>query len=164
MIQRLSPAAKQVWFADDGTAGGKLDQIRLWWSLLNTIGPEYCYNPNAARSWFIVKEENFEAAERLFAETGVNVTTERKRHLGAVVGTRSFVESYVSKKVEKWKSEIEKLSGIAKSQPHTAYTALTKGLCSRWYFLLRSVPNIADLLQPLEGAIRQSFIPALIGR
>ena len=37
LIQRLSPAAKQVWFEDDGTAGGKLDQIRLWWSLLNMV-------------------------------------------------------------------------------------------------------------------------------
>ena len=164
LIQRLSTAAKQVWFADDGTAGGKLDQIRLWWSLLNTIGPEYGYNPNAAKSWLIVKEEHFEAAERLFAGTGINVTAEGKRHLGAAMGTRSFVESYVSKKVEKWKCEIEKLSEIAKSQPHAAYTALTKGLCSRWNFLLRTVPNIADLLQPLEDAITQSFIPALIGR
>ena len=68
------------------------------------------------------------------------------------------------KKVEKWKSEIEKLSDIAKSQPHTAYSALTKGLCSRWNFLLCTVPNIADLLQPLEDVIRQLFIPALIRR
>ena len=38
LIQRLSPrAAKQVWFEDDGTAGGKLNQIRLWWSLLNMV-------------------------------------------------------------------------------------------------------------------------------
>ena len=78
----------------------------------------------------------------------MNVTTEGKRHLGAAVGTRSFVESYVSKKVEKWKNKIEKLSEIAKSQPHAAYTALTKGLCSRWNFLLRAVPNTADRLQP----------------
>ena len=41
----------------------------------------------------MVKEEHFEAAERLFAGTGVNVTTKGKRHLGAAVGTRSFVES-----------------------------------------------------------------------
>ena len=94
----------------------------------------------------------------------MNVTAEGKRHLGAAVGTRSFVESYVSKKVEKWKNKIEKLSEIAKSQPHAAYTALTKGLCSRWNFLLRAVPNTADRLQPLEDAIRPSFLPALIGR
>ena len=30
--------------------------------------------------------------------------------------------------------------------------------------LLTIAPNIADLLQPLEDAIRQSFIPALLGR
>ena len=94
----------------------------------------------------------------------MNVTVEGKQYLGAAVGTRSFVESYVSKKVKKWKSEIEKLSEIAKSQPHSAYTALTKGLCSRWNFLLHTVSNIADLLQTLEDAIRPSFIPALIGR
>ena len=160
LIQRLSTAAKQVWFADDGTAGGKLDQIRLWWSLLNTIGPEYGYNPNAAKSWLIVKEEHFEAAERLFAGTGINVTAEGKRHLGAAMGTRSFVESYVSKKVEKWKCEIEKLSEIAKSQPHAAYTALTKGLCSRWNFLLRAVPNTADRLQPHNNTAH--YIPTCV--
>ena len=115
LIQRLNVAARQVWFADDGTAGGKLNQIKLWWSMLNTIGPDYGYYPNAAKSWLIVKEDHLEAAERLFAGTGVNVTAEGKRHLGAAVGTRSFVESYVMKKVEKWKSEIEKLSDIAKS-------------------------------------------------
>ena len=81
LFQRLSTAAKQVWFADDGTAGGKLNQIRLWGSLLNTIGLEYGYNPNVAKSWLIVKEEHFEAGERLFAGTGINVTAEGKRHL-----------------------------------------------------------------------------------
>ena len=53
---------------------------------------------------------------------------------------------------------------LLKSKPHAAYTALTKGLCSRWNILLHTVPDIADLLQPLKDAIRQSFIPALIGR
>ena len=164
LIQKLNTDATQVWFADNGTAGGKLDQIRLWWSNLNTIGPEYGYYPNAEKSWLVVKEEHLEAAERLFAGTGVNVTVEGKRYLGAALGTRSFVESYVMQKVEKWKSEIEKLSEIAKSQPHAAYSALTKGLSSRWNFLLRTVPNTADLMQPLEDAIRHLFIPALIGR
>ena len=66
LIQKLNTDATQVWFADDGTAGGRLDQIRLLWSNLNTIGPEYGYYPNA---------------ERLFAGTGVNVTVEGKCYL-----------------------------------------------------------------------------------
>ena len=88
----------------------------------------------------------------------MNVTAEGKRHLGAAMGTRSFVESYVSKKVEKWKNKIEKLSEIAKSQPHAAYTALTKGLCSRWYFLLRAVPNTADRLQPHNNTALHTYL------
>ena len=110
----IGTTARQVWFADDSTAGGKLNQIKLWWSMLNTIGSEYGYYPNAAKSWQIVKEDHLEAAERLFTGTGVNVTAEGKQHLGATVGTRSFTKSYVMKKVEKWKSEIEKLLDIAK--------------------------------------------------
>ena len=163
LIEKLS-IAKQVWFADDGTAGGKLEQIRLWWDRLNSIGPEYGYYPNATKSWLIVKENHLEAAEGLFSGTGLNMTMEGKRHLGAAVGTRSFVERYVSKKVEMWTNEIKKLGDIAKSHPHAAYSALTKGLSSRWNFLLRTIPDIADLLKPLEDTIRHSFIPALIGR
>ena len=116
-MHRLSTAANQVWFTDDGTVGEKLEQISLWWSMLNTIAPEYGYNPNAAKSWLIVKEEHFKAAD-------------------------PFLKVMSQRKTEKWKSEIEKLSEIAKNQPHAAYTALTKGLCSRWNFLLHTVPNI----------------------
>ena len=75
LIQKLNIDATQVWFADNGTAGGRLDQIRLWWSNLNTIGPEHGYYPNAETSWLVVKEEHLEAAERLFAGTGVNVNS-----------------------------------------------------------------------------------------
>ena len=77
-----------------------------------------------------LREEHVEAAE-IFAGTGVNVTVEGKRYLGVALGTRSFVESYVMQKLVMWESEIEKLSNIAKSQPHAAYSALTKGLSSR---------------------------------
>ena len=78
-----------------------------------------------------LREEHVEAAERLFAGTGVNVTVEGKRYPGVALGTRLFVKSYVMQKLVMWESEIEKLSNIAKSQPHAAYSALTKGLSSR---------------------------------
>ena len=46
----------------------------------------------------------------MFADTDINITTEGKRHLGAVVGTRSYTEEYVAGKVEKWTEEIKKLA------------------------------------------------------
>ena len=59
--------------------------------MLNTIGPEYGYYPNAGKSWLILKEYNLEVAEKVFSGNGLNVTVEGKGHLGAAVGTRSFV-------------------------------------------------------------------------
>ena len=35
---------------------------------------------------------------------------------------------------------------------------------SRWTFLARTTPNIGNLLQPLEEAIRLKFLPALTGK
>ena len=32
---------RQVWFADDATAGGSLNGLREWWSRLQSQGPSY---------------------------------------------------------------------------------------------------------------------------
>ena len=31
LIKKLATEAKQVWYADDATGGGKLQQLRRWW-------------------------------------------------------------------------------------------------------------------------------------
>ena len=67
-------------------------------------------------------------------------------------------------KATTWKDELERLSSIAKTEPHAAFSALTHGLMSHWTFLLRSIEGIANLLQPIEDAIRQQLIPAITGR
>ena len=44
LIHRLKQdTTKQIWFADDATAGGKLNNLREWWDCLTNIGPEYGY-------------------------------------------------------------------------------------------------------------------------
>ena len=55
------------------------------------------------------------------------------------------------------------ISAIAGTQPQAAYAAFTHGLQSRWVYLSRVAPDIADLLQPVENVLRQ-FIPTLTGR
>jgi hypothetical protein len=51
-------------------------------------------------------------------------------------------------------------STIALTQPHAAYAAFTHGSM----YISRTIPEIQDLLQPLETAIHQHFTPALTGR
>ena len=162
--QLKSTTAKQVWFADDATASGRLHHLRNWWTKLNELGPAYGYFANSKKTWLIVKEKNLPMAMELFSDSGVNITTEGKRHLGAAIGTRPFVESYMQNKVKEWSSAIHKLAATAKTQPHAAYSAFTHGLVSKWTYFARTIPDISDLLEPLEGVIRLHLIPALTGR
>ena len=159
-----SSSVRQVWFADDATAGGQLSQINDWWQHLVRIGPNFGYHANGSKSWLIVKEEHIEQATLLFEGTGIQITKEGQRHLGAALGTQTFIERYVTEKVHEWSKEVNKLAEIATSQPHAVYAALTHGLQSKWTYLTRTVPNISDLLEPLEYALRQKLLPVLTGR
>ena len=59
---------------------------------------------------------------------------------------------------------MKRLAEVADIFPHAAYAAFTHGLFSCWSYLMRTIPDITDLLQPLEDVIHQSFIPVLFGR
>ena len=163
-LQYDAPAVKQVWYADDATGAGTCDDLRKFWNSVQIHSTGYGYHPNGAKTHLVVKAEHVEKARELFAGTGINVTTEGKRHLGAAIGSRSYTVEYVADKVKKWSEEIRQLATIAKTQPHAAYCAYTHGLSSRWSYLSRTIPDIAELLQPLEDTIHQHLIPALTGR
>ena len=94
----------------------------------------------------------------------MEITREGQRHLGAALGTQTFVEAYVTSKVQEWVREVKQLAKIANSQPHAAYAALTHGLTSKWSYLSRTIPDIGDLFLPLEHTIRYDLLPALTGR
>ncbi len=153
-----------MWFADDATAGGSLKNFKAWWDKISELGPGFGYHPNAVKTWLVTKESHLERATELFNGTGISITAEGRRHLGAAIGTQNFTESYVKQKVTEWVTMVERLADIATSQPHAAYAAFTHGLAGKWGFLVRTIPDIVDLLQPLEDAIRLKFLPALTGQ
>ena len=157
------PDASQVWFADDATAVGTASALLDWWHHLVSAGPAFGYFPNSLKTFLIVKPEHLSPAESLFADTNITVRVEGQQHLGAALGSRAFAEEYISKKVTDWVSEIALLSEIAQTRPHSAYCALTHGLIGRWTYVMRTIPDIASLLAPLEDAIRLHLIPALTG-
>ena len=76
----------------------------------------------------------------------------------------SYVESFVCDQVAQWSSELEVLTEFTKSQPHAAYSALTRGLTSNWSYVTRTTPSISHLLQPMEDVIREKFVPTLTDR
>ncbi len=75
-----------------------------------------------------------------------------KGTLEQLFGTNSFVESYVKRKVSGWVHEVERLSFIAVTQPHAANAVFTHGQTSKWTYLARTIPDIGDLLKPVENA------------
>jgi len=60
--------------------------------------------------------------------------------------------------------DLQSLSKYAHDDPQSAYSAFTKGLSSRWTHFQRTVPDASELFEPLENAIRDQLIPALVGR
>lgn len=91
----------------------------------------------------------------------MKVTSDGERHLGAVISTQNFKEDYMKDRVKGCVNEIVRLHDIAKTEPQAAYAAFTHGVKHNWYYLLRTVPDIGHLLEPLESAIRRVLIPAL---
>ena len=81
-----------------------------------------------------------------------------------MIGSESFKQQYVQNKVSKWVCDVEVLSEIAKDEPQAVYSSFTKAISHRWTYVQRTIPNTAELFQPLEDAIRHKLLPALTGR
>lgn len=167
MIQGLrasSPDVKQVWLADDSAGGGRIEPLYNWYKHLSQEGRKYGYLVNGSKSWLIVKSGLLaEEAERVFGDE-VNITTEGQRHLGAVIGSQEFKDQYCREKVRVWKGEIETLSEIAKSQPHAAYIAFTKGYKSKFTYFMRTIDSFEDYVDPVQEAIDDLLLPTLFGQ
>ena len=164
VIRKLDGLCEQIWYADDSAAIGTVVQLHAWWTKLAEVGPAFGYFPNPAKTWLVTKQDHFNLATDTFGGSGVNVTPEGRPYLGAAIGIREYVEKYVRSKVSEWLSCVNILSDIAKSQPQAAFSALTHGLQSKWTYLSRVLPNISQLLQPLDDALRTNLIPAVTGQ
>ena len=135
MITQLSNVVRQVWYADDAAAAGHLAALRTCWDMLHDLSPRFGYFVNSSKTFLIVKKERLLMAHDIFGDTGIQLTTEGRRYLGAVLGSSEFIKSYVNGKVREWSDELSKLSEIRLTQPHSAYSALMHGLLRRWKFL-----------------------------
>ena len=154
----------QCWFADDASGIGSVADIKIWWDILLECGPGLGYYPNAKKCWIVVKPNREEIAKEVFKDTSVNVTTEGHRHLGAALGSTSFMQEYVTEKVAAWVDEVSKLAEFALSHPQACYAAYSFGLKHQWTYFLRTLPDIQELLEPLEKAISDLLLPAILER
>ena len=143
------PTTRQVWFADDATAAGKLHSLHRWWQNILTIGPKFGYFPNARKTFLVVKPSLVDETNRLFKDSNVKISTTGQRLLGAALGSLEFAEAYAAQKITKWVLELDVLTTIAHIYPHAAYTAFSHGMIGRWTYLMRNLDISASVFQPL---------------
>ena len=161
LIDKMNGGVRQIWYADDASAGGKFDGLRAWWDKITQLGTEYGYYPNPAKTWLVVKEGHLETAHNTFGSSSIQITTEGRQYLGAPIGFKEFEELSLKGKVEAWVAEVEKLASIAKTHPHAAYATYHHGLCRRWKFIFMTTPINGELLTPLETVIRDHLLPPI---
>ena len=60
--------------------------------------------------------------------------------------------------------EIERLSEIAKSQPHAAYIAFTKSYKSKFTYFMRTIESLLDYVDPIQEVIEDLLLPTSFGQ
>ena len=93
----------------------------------------------ASKSHIVVKEKYQDKAKQIFQGSKITITTEGHRHLGSVIGSKTFKESYIKELISKWCEELAKLSEIAKTQPQAAYAAFTSGYKHKFPYFTRTI-------------------------
>ena len=120
-LQITSPEVRQVCLADDTSGAGSIGDLIIWCKNLISEGKMFGYLVNEKKSWLILKGHGkLQGARHLFSNTGIKLTTDGQCHLGAAIGTSNFRTQYITEK-----SGNERLTDIAKTQPHAAYSAFT---------------------------------------
>ena len=147
---------KQLCFADDASAGGRVEFLKEWWQKLEELDPAYGYHPNPSKTWLLVKKQSLEVAKDIFHGYGINITSAGHRHLGSVLGSDDFLEALVKAMISTFADKLEQLCKIAKTEPQAAYSALIHGVISKWTYLMRTTPGIA-LWWPLLTGIHSSW-------
>ena len=162
-LRRLAPSVLQPWYADDAAMAGKCEDIAPAMSHLLRIGPLRGYYPEPSKSVLICDPgEDRERAKALFADFDFQYS-DGDRYLGGFIGTMESRREWLKPKIEQWVHSVEKLAKVAKRHPQAAYAAFTKSLQSQWLYSLRVVHDVGPAFQPIEDAIRSSFLPSLLG-
>jgi hypothetical protein len=158
------PGATLPTFADDVAAVGNVVSCARSLEFLSEVGPIYGYFPEPEKTHVICKEEDELEAKVVFLTRGLDVQYSRgQRYLGGFIGRKKERDEWVSAKAEEWADDVRILAGIARKYPQTAYAGLTMSLQAEWQYVARTVPDIGTLLEPVERAIREAFLPTLLG-
>ena len=125
--------------------------------------PDFGYYSSVGKCWLVTMLDEEKTARSIFEETVINITTEGWEHLVVALGPQFYFEQYINSRVEEWVGQVTKLAKFALLQPQACYNPFPFGLRHHWAYFLRTLPDIDDLLLPLERAIADALIPSITG-
>jgi hypothetical protein len=150
-------------YANDMVMMGASKRIARVFQLLMEKGPSVGYFPKPAKPYHICPKEEEDEARAAFKAAGIQVNFCRgKRYVGGFVGSEVMLERWLDPKVKKWVAGVEILAHIALRFPQMAYAVLASSLQAEWQYICRVVSGAEHHLGPIETAICEKFIPALL--
>ncbi|KAL7502374.1 hypothetical protein ACHAXN_001333, partial [Cyclotella atomus] len=163
-LKRTIPEVLTPWYADDSAAAGQAESCAHALLFLQRFGPIYGYYPEPEKSYFICTVEEEAQAKVAFYSYGLKVQFVRGlRYLGGFIGGNVDKLDWVKNKVKGWVDGVKILASVARRFPQTAFAGKTISLQNEWQYVMRTVPGIAALFDPLEKEIRCTFLPSLLG-
>ena len=88
----------------DAASAEKIKSLHSWHQNLKKIGNRFGYYVNRSKSWLIVKTAQAADEARNIFGNSVNITTDGKRQLGAVIGSDKYKSEYI--KTEKFRTTL----------------------------------------------------------
>lgn len=138
---------KQVWYADDSSAAGRLTSLRCWWDNLCSTRPAFGYHANARKTWLITKEHHLSQTKEIF-KVVVNITSQgRPYNYRCCLGLRRILWKFVTSKVTEWNEELLQLAHAADTQPPCYLCCLHSWICHKFTYLSRTTPYEDSRLQ-----------------
>ena len=162
-MEKAVPQAVTPIYADDTSAVGNAVHNAECMLYLKENGEDFGYALEPEKSVHVCRLQDEPGAKVAFYSRGLRIQFARgKRYLGGFVGSKEFREEWVREKVEKWRDGVCILANIAKRYPQAAYAAFTISYQNEWAHVQRTVPEVSLLLEPIERAIRDKFLPVLL--
>ena len=163
-LRDSAPGVLQPWYADDFSIYGRASEVARVFQRLCKKGPSVGYFPAPAKSWVICPKRAEAPAKTIMDAAGLPVKWSRgQRYVGGFIGSEKMNRRWLEPMVQKWVEGVDKLAKVARRYPQSAYAGLVNCLQAEWQYLCRVEPGVGQHLAPVEAALREKFIPALLG-
>ena len=164
-LRAAAPSVMQPWYADDAAMMGPSNEVASTMMELIKIGPHFGYHPEPNKSFVICPLADQASAKAAFEAVGLDKISYVRghRYVGGFVGSTSMKDRWLDPKVAGWVEGVRLLAKVAERYPQSAYAGFTQSLQAEWQYICRCVPGAEKHLEPVETAIRELFIPALLG-